>query len=210
MQIRQFRSFSIELMKFASGLPDDAGMRAALAESHGDEDYLPGGELSSNGTASELLQKLSFSSIAATQVGSSAMPLNKNVNVKGSDSYQDKRDWAITGLKGATGGVGATGLAHSLRNAEHKLTTKQVRHGAAIGASLALGDRLLRHHAAKKHEHVKQAFVQPSLQRKSESPGSVLRAEQETGSIHAGTPKMIGNAPHPVRLGTHKFQMPKV
>ncbi len=193
MSARLFRSFSMEIMKLASDIPDDAAIRELLAFRRGEE-YLPGGEL----------QKNAVSSLTALQIGSGS-PLSKSVHSKGPEKYQEGRDWAITGLKGATGGVGTLGLYNTLRHGpDTKLTLKGGRGAAAIGAGVALGDRILRRHAEKKHKALEKhaGIVSPSPERTVKTPSAMLRSAQQTGAIRSQAPKMVGRVFNgAVRLG---------
>jgi len=201
MNTRFFRSFSTELMKIASGIPDDAGIRELLADREGEE-YLPGGELPSNEPGSAMLQKLG----GPFALAAGAHDLHAKTKID--SPYQGTRDHAVAAGKGALTGAAAMGLVDKLSKTPF-VGHKHYRAAAAIGAGGMLADRVFRHHRAEHDSHKDKTagIVSPSAEHVVKSPAGVLHAAQQTGSVR-GKPRMVGKASKAIRIGTRKFQMP--
>lgn len=205
MTTRTYRSFSSEMMKIASGVKD-ADIQALIAARKGEE-YLAGGRLTTNSKIDDHLppsqeKQASFPSMAALQLGAATSPLDKTKNKK-PGSYQEGRDWAVTGLKGATGGASAVGLYRGLKGRQ-TMTARHLRLGATLGAAAALGDRAYRHSNDKE----KAAEVNPTPGASFGSPAKALADGQQTGRFQAQrihTPKPLATA------GTlNKLHLPRV
>ena len=162
MTTRSYRAFSTELLKIATEVAD-AEIRKLLAERRGEE-YLPGGQLPSNTQAeAQYMPKFGFSSMTATQFGATS-PIGV-ANKRNPGKYQESRDLAYTGLKGAMGGVGASGLGHALAGVK-EMPTRRLRAAAGIGTGIALADHAIRHHEAKKqlkHQEKQAGIVSPGV-----------------------------------------------
>lgn len=205
MKTLVYRAFATELLKIATEI-SDGDVRKLLAERRGEE-YLQGGKLpdSSDEEHHASLPKLGFSSMMATQLGASN-PLG-TAHKKKPGKYQETRDWALTGLKGATGGVAASGLAHALAG-HPQMPTHRLRAAAALGTGIAVGDRMVRYHEEKKKKGPEKTagIVNPSAG-PFRSAGNALAAARKTGGFKSRVVHKLGKPPKVVQLG-RKFQMP--
>lgn len=216
MKTRLFRSFSVELQKIATGVGADADIRKTLAEREGEE-YLEGGLLPENsddlyfptndGDNEGLYKHASFG------VGIASMDFKAKKKDEG--PYQHVRDWGWRGLQGAAAGSGITKLVKDMKG--KTMHAKDYRHGAAVGAGVALGDRLWRHRkelqediSKKMHRRrgkTKEAagVVSPSPERVVKSPAARLAASSKTGKFRKGV--HMGKPPRGLRIGK-KFRLP--
>jgi len=184
MSLLQYRAFSTELMKLATGLLD-ADIRKLLAERAGDETYLEGGELPANAPPIEKNAFLSY------------MPPS-TYNVRGkkptgdSSPYETASNLASSALKGGMTGGGVYALQNNLRHGfgpgfrEH-MKPKGLAASVLLGSGIAMTDRALRHRAAKKkHEHEKNAaLVTESAGASFRSPALSLKRTSQVGKARA-------------------------
>jgi hypothetical protein len=199
MNIRRFRAFSSEMMKIAGDLAD-SDVRALLADRRGDQDYLIGGELESNGeeTAKE-------AGVIDAPLAAGAYDLKSKTKIDG--PYQKARDYAAAAGKGALTGAGIIGLADKLTHttfANHK----HYRTAAGLGAAAMVADKAFRHHQAAKEDAEKTAgIVMPNPGRAFKSPASAMATAQKTGGFKSKVVHNVGKPPKLVQLG-QKFKMP--
>lgn len=202
-----YRAFATELIKIATET-SDGEIRKLLAERRGDE-YLSGGKLPSDPEEDPkyMPPKLgAFSSMMATQLGASN-PLG-TAHKRKPGKYQEGRDWALTGLKGATGGVAAGGLAHALAGVK-EMPLKRLRTMATVGTGVALGDRMIRYKEEKKKQKgpEKTAGIVNPTAGPFRSAGNALASARKTGGFKSRVVHKLGKPPKVVQLG-RKFQMP--
>jgi hypothetical protein len=193
MSLFQYRAFATELMKIATEL-QDPDIRALMAQRKGEE-YLKGGQLPTNADAegqdSRYVPELQKKAFGIGYEAGALPPDDYMVRgkLKKPGMYQDVRDTAVAGMKGALTGAGVTGLYHGLRGRMNTLPTGQLQAGAGIGAGLALADRMYRHHQQKRQlqeEAVKQANLSTF------TPARALDTGHKVGSfenkVHVGAP----------------------
>ena len=195
MNVRTLRSFSTELLKIA-GEALDADVRKLHADRKGKE-YLVGGELPSN-PGTPWAEKLANMLMAAGMT-------NFKADKKDPGVYQHVRDWGWRGAQGAAAGAGMTQLAKNMRGAG--MTAKNYRQGAGIGAGIAIGDRVWRHHQDKKHKAEKTAMVNANPNDAFRSPAVALHEGQQTGGFKSHMTHSTGTAPKPFQIGK-KFRLP--
>lgn len=193
MEFQTFMAFASELTKVAAETLDP-DIRRLLAERLGEE-YLEGGKI----PETETLPKF------ANMLANNALGLaNFKAKKKDDSTYQHVRDWGWRGVQGAAAGAGLTQLAKNIRGGSRaQMHSGDYRRGAAIGAGVAIGDRLWRH---RKEKAEKQAMVNANPGASFRSPANELAESGKTGLFKS---KVIhtGAVSKPLQLGK-KFPMP--
>lgn len=124
----------------------------------------------------------------------------KDPTGKGS-SYETASNLASSALKGGMTGAGAATLGHSI--AGKTITPKHLGIATAIGAGVGLGDRYLRHHAAKKALEKKANFNSGTFSPARQlSEGRSVRSFENKIHAPAGAGKAAG-------LMGKDFRLPK-
>jgi len=199
--LRQLRSFSVEMMKLAADV-QDAGIRELLAYRRGEE-YLPGGQLSSN-TATEAPHQAKMAAGFDSRMGLAADSFDLSSKKKKNNAYQTVRDYAATGMKGALTGLGVMGAtnamrgrfgspqtAHEIRKAMHN-----ARKAAVVGGGLAVGDRAYRHDDLPKTAGVVRATASGLR-----SPAAQLSQASATGALKNVVHSAEGRRPRSLQIG---------
>lgn len=205
-QLRTIRSFSVELMKLASGI-QDADIQKLLAERRGEE-YLPGGRLFTNvDEESTILPKMAgFTGAGVAASGN----YDLKAKTKKDNAYQKGRDYAGTAIKGGLTGLGLLGAHNAMHGrfgtpaagAATLQAARKARKAALVGSSVAVADRAYRH-----DELSKQSSVVANPNSSFRSPAAQLSTSGQTGSFHAGAVHAVGKAPKSFQIG-NKFRLP--
>lgn len=204
------RSFTVEMLKIAADIKD-ADIRKLLAERRGEE-YLDGGRLLTN-TAQEApyFPKMAAGGGYTAPVSMAASgSYDLKARKKKHNTYQELRDYSMTGMKGALTGLGVLGASNAMRGRfgspssglETLRAAKQARRAATIGGSAAVLDRAYRH-----HELTKEALVNPNPGTSFRSPRQELSSGQETGRFESQVFHDYGKPSKTVQLG-RKFRIP--
>ncbi len=219
MEFQTFMAFASELTKVAAETLDP-DIRRLLAERLGEE-YLEGGKIPETETLPKFANMLANNALGLS---------NFKAKKKDDSTYQHVRDWGWRGVQGAAAGAGLTQLAKNIRGGSRaQMHSGDYRRGAAIGAGVAIGDRLWRHRkekAEKQSAAPKRVFVDFKdafdRQRAAESsktamvnanPGASFRSPAnelaESGKTGLFKSKVIhtGAVSKPLQLGK-KFPMP--
>lgn len=202
MDVRTYRAFSGELMKIASDV-QDADIRALLADRRGEE-YLRGGELDSEIVrAQDTQDNLRGMHKKSSRLFLASDSYNLRARKKKPGKYQEARDYAATGLKGALTGAGIVELGRKLGVGGAPMV-KHYRAAAGIGAAATLADRAYRHVHGEPVQ--KQAGAVESLSQGFRSPAVSLHRAQQTGKTLNILHK--GSAGKPAGLMGKNFRLP--
>jgi hypothetical protein len=201
MNLREYRAFSTELMKLASGILDH-DVRILLADRRGEE-YLQGGQLPSNHPSETNFTPKIASLGRAVNYSNLGNEIHSGKRVKNKSTgglergYMAGREYLGALHKGLMTGVGTIGTG-TLITGGRSPSKNLTRAGAVVGAGTAIGDLLARRHFSDQRAHQKVAMVVDNPNASFGSPAKALADSRKVGSFQPG------------RIHTVRPQIPKI